>query len=124
MHTAVTNTTAGGGTFDSSEGMPHPTRVRAREVSDHSSRAEYAMLLARTWPRLEVEQAKCATPSASLCRSRRLRVMHVVELAVSDTRLVAAVAQAPLTAGLAAAMMSPLKNGIRLFGLALLDRLG
>jgi uncharacterized protein len=46
--------------------------------------------------------------------------MHVVELAISDTRLAAAVAQAPLTDGLAAAMMSPLKNGIRLFGLALL----
>jgi fermentation-respiration switch protein FrsA (DUF1100 family) len=50
--------------------------------------------------------------------------MHVLELAVSDTRLTAAIAQAPLTDGLAAAMMSPLKNGIRLFGLALLDRLG
>jgi fermentation-respiration switch protein FrsA (DUF1100 family) len=50
--------------------------------------------------------------------------MHVVELAVSDTRVVAAVAQAPLTDGLAAAMMSPPKNGIRLFGLAVLDRLG
>src|SRR5580698_1335963 len=50
--------------------------------------------------------------------------MHVVELAVSDTRLAAAVAQAPLTDGLAAAMMSPLKTRIRLFGLALLDRLG
>src|SRR5712671_4053690 len=50
--------------------------------------------------------------------------MHVVELAVSDTRLAAAVAQAPLTAGLAAAMMSPLTNGIRLFGLALLDCIG
>ena len=50
--------------------------------------------------------------------------MHVVELAVSDTRLAAAIAQAPLTDGLAAAMMTPPKNGIRLFGLALLDRLG
>jgi fermentation-respiration switch protein FrsA (DUF1100 family) len=50
--------------------------------------------------------------------------MHVLELAVSDTRLAAAIAQAPLTDGLAAAMMSPLKNGIRLFGLALLDQLG
>jgi fermentation-respiration switch protein FrsA (DUF1100 family) len=48
--------------------------------------------------------------------------MHVLELAVSDTRLTAAVAQAPLTDGLAAAMMS--KNGIRLFGLAVLDSLG
>jgi dienelactone hydrolase len=50
--------------------------------------------------------------------------MHVLELAVSDTRLAAAIAQAPLTDGLAAAMMSPPKNGIRLFGLALLDQLG
>src|SRR5712672_4683828 len=50
--------------------------------------------------------------------------MHVLELAVSDTRLTAAVAQAPLTDGLAAAMMSEPKNGIRLFGLALVDRLG
>src|SRR5882724_2605493 len=50
--------------------------------------------------------------------------MHIVELAVSDTRLAAAIAQAPLTDGLAAAMMSSLKNGSRLFGLALLDRFG
>jgi fermentation-respiration switch protein FrsA (DUF1100 family) len=50
--------------------------------------------------------------------------MHVLELAVSDTRLAAAVAQAPLTDGLAAAMMSPLKNGSRIFGLALLDSFG
>jgi uncharacterized protein len=50
--------------------------------------------------------------------------MHVLELAVSDTRLAAAIAQAPLTDGLAAAMMSPPKNGIRLLGLALLDQLG
>jgi uncharacterized protein len=38
---------------------------------------------------------------------------HVLELAVSDPRLTAAVAQAPLTDGLAATMMSPLKNGTR-----------
>jgi len=43
--------------------------------------------------------------------------MHIVELAVSDSRLAAAVAQAPLTDGLAAAMMSKRKNGARLFGL-------
>jgi uncharacterized protein len=40
------------------------------------------------------------------------------------TTAVDRVIRAPLTDGLAAAMMSPLKNGIRLFGLALLDRLG
>jgi uncharacterized protein len=50
--------------------------------------------------------------------------MHIVELAVSDDRLAAAVAQAPLTDGLAAAMMSPPKTGLRLFARALLDRLG
>ena len=50
--------------------------------------------------------------------------MHVLELAVSDNRLAAAVAQAPLTDGPAAAMMSEPKNGTRLFGLALLDRVG
>jgi len=50
--------------------------------------------------------------------------MHVLELAVSDTRLAAAVAQAPLTDGLAAALMSKPKVGIRVFGLALLDRVG
>src|SRR5258708_16082800 len=49
--------------------------------------------------------------------------MHVLELAVSDNRLAAAIAQAPLTDGLAAAMMSPPQNGVRLVGLALLDRL-
>jgi hypothetical protein len=50
--------------------------------------------------------------------------MHIVELAVSDTRLAAAIAQAPLTDGFAAAMMSTPKNGGRLFALALLDRFG
>jgi fermentation-respiration switch protein FrsA (DUF1100 family) len=50
--------------------------------------------------------------------------MHVVELAASDTRLAGAIAQAPLTDGLAAAMMAPPKIGIRLFGLALLDFFG
>jgi uncharacterized protein len=50
--------------------------------------------------------------------------MHVLELAVSDNRLAAAVAQAPLTDGLAAAMMSKPKNGARLFGLTLLDCVG
>jgi uncharacterized protein len=49
--------------------------------------------------------------------------MHILELAVSNNRLAAAVAQAPLTDGLAAAMMSKPKNGTRLFGLAI-DRVG
>src|SRR5258705_2956319 len=50
--------------------------------------------------------------------------MHGMELAVPAPRLAAAGAQAPLTDGLAAARMSDPKVGIRLFGLALLDRVG
>ncbi|WP_160109488.1 alpha/beta hydrolase [Pseudomonas izuensis] len=50
--------------------------------------------------------------------------MHVVELAACDTRVAGAIAQAPLTDGLAAALMAPPKIGIRLFGLALLDLFG
>jgi hypothetical protein len=44
--------------------------------------------------------------------------------ALNPVQSLTAVAQAPLTDGLAAAMMSKPKNGIRLFGLALLDRVG
>ena len=50
--------------------------------------------------------------------------MHVIELAASDRRLAGAIAQAPLTDGLAAALMAPPVLGIRLFGLALLDLAG
>jgi len=50
--------------------------------------------------------------------------MHILELAVADHRLAAAIAQAPLTDGLAAALMARPSTGIRLFALALLDRLG
>ena len=49
--------------------------------------------------------------------------MHIVELAVSDPRLAAASRSVPLTDGLAAAMISTLKNGSRIFALALLDLL-
>src|SRR3984957_14939237 len=50
--------------------------------------------------------------------------LHIVELAVSDTRLAAAIAQSPLTDGLAAALMATLNNGSRIFARALLDRFG
>jgi hypothetical protein len=52
-----------------------------------------------------VEQS-CINPHQIIAWRTSFAGMHVVELAVSDTRLVAAVAQAPLTDGLAAAMMS------------------
>jgi fermentation-respiration switch protein FrsA (DUF1100 family) len=50
--------------------------------------------------------------------------MHIVELAASDSRLAGALAQSPLTDGLAGAALIPLPKSIRLMGLALLDRIG
>src|SRR3954469_9421267 len=89
----------------------------AREVlSVPRQRADYSTVIG--WA---VEQPY-VDPRQIIAWGTSFAGMHVVELAVSDTRLAAAIAQAPLTDGLAAAMMSPLKNGSRLFGLALLDR--
>jgi uncharacterized protein len=50
--------------------------------------------------------------------------MHIVELAASDSRLAGALAQSPLVDGLAAAMLVPPLRGLRLFSLAVLDRIG
>jgi hypothetical protein len=50
--------------------------------------------------------------------------MHIVELAASDSRLAGALAQSPLVDGLAAAAMVPPLRGLRLFSLAVLDRIG
>jgi dienelactone hydrolase len=50
--------------------------------------------------------------------------MHIVELAASDARLAGAIAQSPLVDGLAAAAMVPPLRSLRLFSLAVLDRIG
>jgi fermentation-respiration switch protein FrsA (DUF1100 family) len=50
--------------------------------------------------------------------------MHIVELAASDARLAGALAQSPLVDGLAAARLAPPLRGLRLFSLAVLDRIG
>ena len=50
--------------------------------------------------------------------------MHIVELAASDHQLAGALAQSPLTDGLAGATLIPLPKSIRLMSLALLDRVG
>jgi dipeptidyl aminopeptidase/acylaminoacyl peptidase len=50
--------------------------------------------------------------------------MYIVELAASEPRLAGALAQAPLVDGLAAAAMAPPIRGLRLFSLAVLDRIG
>jgi fermentation-respiration switch protein FrsA (DUF1100 family) len=50
--------------------------------------------------------------------------MHIVELAASDSRLAGALAQSPLVDGFAAAAMAPPLRSLRLFSLAVLDRLG
>jgi fermentation-respiration switch protein FrsA (DUF1100 family) len=50
--------------------------------------------------------------------------MHIVELASSDSRLAGALAQSPLVDGLAAAKLASPRRGLRLFSLAVLDRVG
>lgn len=50
--------------------------------------------------------------------------MYIVELAASDGRLAGAIAQSPLTDGLAAARMVPPVRSLRLLALAVDDRLG
>lgn len=50
--------------------------------------------------------------------------MHIVELAASDPRLAGAIAQSPLTDGLAGAALIPFTRSLRLLGLALLDWAG
>src|SRR5437667_8696519 len=50
--------------------------------------------------------------------------MYIVELAVSDSRLAAAIGQAPLVDGFAAARLASPGRGLRLLAAALLDRLG
>ena len=50
--------------------------------------------------------------------------MYIVELAVSDSRLAGAIAQAPLVDGFAAARLASPGRGLRLLAAALQDRLG
>jgi len=50
--------------------------------------------------------------------------MHIIELAASDRRLAAAIAQVPLVDGAAGAAMTPPAQGLRLAAAAVLDRLG
>ena len=98
--------------FGGSGGQPREVLSVPRQLADYRSVIGWA-----------VEQAYI-DPRQVIVWGTSFAGMHVLELAVSDTRLAGAIAQAPLTDGLAAAMMAPPKNGIRLFGLALLDLLG
>ncbi|HEX4359178.1 MAG TPA: alpha/beta fold hydrolase [Pseudonocardia sp.] len=50
--------------------------------------------------------------------------MHIIELAASDRRLAATIAQVPFADGTAGAAMIPPLQGLRLTSLAVLDRLG
>ncbi|MDT7606071.1 MAG: uncharacterized protein QOG96_574 [Pseudonocardiales bacterium] len=50
--------------------------------------------------------------------------MHIIELAASDRRLAASIAQVPLADGTAGAAMIPPLRGLRLTTVAVLDRLG
>ena len=98
--------------FGGSGGQPREVLSVPRQREDYCTVIGWA-----------VEQP-CIDPRQIIVWGTSFAGMHVLELAVSDNRLAAAVAQAPLTDGVAAAMMSKPGNGIRLFGLALLDRVG
>ena len=98
--------------FGGSGGQPREVLSVPRQRADYSTVIGWA-----------VEQPHI-DPRQIIAWGTSFAGMHVLELAVSDNRLAAAVAQAPLTDGLAAAMMSKPKNGTQLFGLALLDRVG
>src|SRR5882672_6613232 len=98
--------------FGGSDGQPREVLSVPRQREDYSTVIGWAA----SQPYIDPEQI--------IAWGTSFAGMHIIELAVADTRLAAAVAQSPLTDGLAAARMSPPRNGIRLLGLALLDRLG
>src|SRR5437899_3816530 len=95
--------------FGGSGGQPREVLSAPRQREDYSTVIGWA-----------VEQSYI-DPRQVIIWGTSFAGMHVVELAVADTRLAAAIAQSPLTDGLAAAKMSAPKTGIRLLGLALLD---
>jgi len=96
--------------FGGSGGQPREVVSVPRQRADYSTVIDWA-----------VEQPYI-DPRQIIAWGTSFGGMHIVELAVSDTRLTAAVAQAPLTDGLAAAMMSPLKERIRRFPAARPER--
>jgi fermentation-respiration switch protein FrsA (DUF1100 family) len=98
--------------FGGSGGEPREVLSVPRQRADYSAVIDWAL------------EQPYIDPRQIIIWGTSFAGMHVVELAVSDGRLAAAIAQSPLTDGLAAAKMSTPKNGIRLFGRALLDRLG
>src|SRR5882757_5334436 len=98
--------------FGGSGGKPREVLSVPRQRADYSTVVGWA-----------VEQPY-VDPRQIIAWGTSFAGMHIVELAVSDRRLAAAIAQSPLTDGLAAALMAPPGNSIRMFALALLDRLG
>ena len=98
--------------FGGSDGQPRELLSVPRQLEDYSTVIGWAV----EQPYVDSHQI--------IAWGTSFAGMHVLELAVADTRLAAAVAQAPLTDGLAAARLADPKVGIRLFGLALLDRVG
>ena len=84
--------------FGGSSGKPREVLSVPRQRADYSTVIGWA-----------VEQ-RYIDPRQIIAWGTSFAGMHIVELAVSDTRLAAAIAQSPLTDGLAAAMMSTLKT--------------
>jgi pimeloyl-ACP methyl ester carboxylesterase len=98
--------------FGGSDGQPREVLSVARQRADYSTVIGWA------------SEQSYIDPRQIIAWGTSFAGMHIVELAVADPRLAAAVAQSPLTDGLAAALMAPPANSIRIFALALLDRIG
>src|SRR5437899_10202925 len=98
--------------FGGSGGQPREVLSVPRQRADYSTVIGWA-----------VEQPY-VDPTQIIAWGTSFAGMHVLELAVSDARLSAAVAQAPLTDGLAAAKMPKPKTGIALLRLAVLHNPG
>jgi fermentation-respiration switch protein FrsA (DUF1100 family) len=95
-----------------SDGWPRDELSVPRELAD------YGTVIGWTAARPTIEASRIFAWGTSFAG------MHIVELAASDSRIAGAIAQSPLTDGLAAAALIPLSQSIRLMWLALLDRAG
>ncbi|HEX3828189.1 MAG TPA: alpha/beta fold hydrolase [Sporichthyaceae bacterium] len=98
--------------FGGSDGQPREVLSVPRQREDYSTVIGWAA------------QQPYIDPRQIIAWGTSFAGMHIVELAVADRRLAAAIAQSPLTDGLAAALMAQPGNSLRIFALALLDRLG
>jgi len=98
--------------FGGSGGQPREVLSVPRQRDDYSTVIGWAA------------RQSCINPRQLFIWGTSFAGMHVIELAAADRRLAGAIMQAPLSDGLAAALLAPPMLGLRLLGLALLDLVG